>query len=139
MKPSDILYVLYDELPDVTPLPDGKNWRINKNWELNVVLKNDTFDKIIIKKGFIFDFASIPKFAWPMVGSPATGLHRYGSILHDYMYYLHFFNDREYADCVFYAFNKQEGLSTTKNEIMFRAVRTFGESAWVGEDKKSTD
>ena len=135
MKPNEIKAILYDDLPVIIPLPDGVSWRMERNWVLIVVLTNGTFDVITIKAGFIFDFASIPKFAWSIIGSPATGLHRYGAILHDYLYYLHFFQDREYADCIFYAFNAQEGLSQTKNELMFRAVRTFGAHAWIGEDK----
>ncbi len=134
MTPSDIKAVLYDDLPVISPLPDGKTWRMEKEWVITIVLKNGTFDIIRIKEGFIFDFASIPKFAWGIVGSPATGLHRYGAILHDYLYYLHFFNNRLYADCVFYTFNEQEGLGKVKNKLMYQSVRTFGGSAWVGED-----
>ena len=123
-------------IPICSPLPDGKRWIMVEPWTVRICAE-ETFDVITIPKGFIFDFASIPKFAWPLVGSPATGLHRYGAILHDYMYYMHFFEDRKYADDVFYAFNKQEGLSFAKNEAIYQAVRKFGWIGWKSHEKDS--
>lgn len=61
--------------PDVRPLSNGKDW---------ILIENFIDGKTRIPKGFTFDFGTIPRPFWPMIGSPATGKHRTPSFKHDW-------------------------------------------------------
>ena len=66
----------------VTPMPDGKYWRLEKEFEYRIgSLDSNQF--VIVPKGFITDFASIPKFLWFL---PCWAKFNKAPILHDYLY-----------------------------------------------------
>lgn len=87
--------------------PNGFEWSTPKGWEV--------------------DGASIPKFAWSIVGGPLSGKYLHASIIHD-----------RYCDTKertahdthrnFYYGMKANGVSDIKANIMYWAVRTFGPS-----------
>ena len=41
-------------------------------------------DKVTVPVGFVTDFATIPKFLWPIY--PPTGLYGKAAVIHDYLY-----------------------------------------------------
>jgi len=87
--------------------PNKFNWNTPKGWEV--------------------DGASIPKLAWSLVGGPMSGKYIHASIIHD-----------RYCDIKsrtthdthrnFYYGMKANGVSDSKANIMYWAVRTFGPS-----------
>lgn len=87
--------------------PNGLEWITPKDWEV--------------------DGASIPKFAWSFVGGPMSGKYIHASIIHD-----------RYCDIKsrtahdthrnFYYGMKANGVSESKANVMYWAVRTFGPS-----------
>ena len=112
---------------DVTPLPNGKDWQLLH--ELRYA--TGTGEVIYIPAGFITDFASIPKF-FRRVYQPATGKHRRGSVIHDYIYRTDSLNyTRKQADQVFLEIMELDGVSRFDRKAIYYSVRTGGSSSFI--------
>lgn len=86
---------------------------------------------LIVPKGFITDGASIPRWAWPLVGPPLAGPHFKAAVVHDYLCDRakenNDYGERVLADAVFYMVLYQtEGVPIWKRSIMYGAVRMWG-------------
>jgi len=90
--------------------------------------------EITIKKGFVFDGASIPQFLWSFIGSPFTGNYTLAALVHDALYRSNSFN-RKNADKIFLALMKQDGVSFFKRRSMYLGVRFGGSSSWTNRTK----
>jgi len=113
-------------LPSLTPLPDGKNWLVNKDCSIDLSLYG--YGVITVEKDTIINFASIPWWAkW--LYQPATGKHRYGSIWHDYLYGKKLFSRKE-TDEIYKLIMELDGFRQTGVEVMYNAVRLGGWVAW---------
>ena len=93
---------------------------------------------IIIPRGFITDFASIPRVFWTVL-SPDDERYIYAALVHDRLYEQHGELNREAADYIFWeAMGATErtpkpnlpGVSEPTRYAMWAAVRIFGQSAW---------
>lgn len=71
-------------MPEVRPLPDGKNWLLVEDFSYTDEHGATSTARATKDNPFKFDFASIPRFAWRIVGPPATGKYRYAAIIHDF-------------------------------------------------------
>lgn len=82
-------------------------------------------EQIIVPKGYMTDFASIPRFARSLI--PQIGKHVHAAVVHDY---LCTDGDRlgisqELADKIFYEAMEVCGVRWSKRKVMFRGVRAF--------------
>ena len=93
---------------------------------------------IIIPKGFITDFASIPRVFWTVL-SPDDARYIYAALVHDVLYEQHGELDREAAVYIFWEamgatrrVPKPDlpGVSEPTRYAMWAAVRIFGQNAW---------
>lgn len=114
---------------------DGNDRKILLN---DFFWKDPIFSDIRIPCGFIWDGASIPSQAWSILN-----LHPFSSevvragLVHDWLYRRHIVN-REDADLMFRRIMKYEGeLGSIKIQVMFWAVRMFGETAYLTEIQES--
>lgn len=82
---------------------------------------------IKIKKGFVTDFASVPRFFWRIL--PPTGKYNVAAIVHDYLYMTGEVS-KESADKIFLILMKHLKVSRWKRKVMYKAVRYFGKTAW---------
>ena len=75
--------------------------------------------------GSVIDGASIPQFAWSIIGGPFEGKYRDASVLHDVACDK---KDRRWQDVhyMFYTAMLASGVSNTKAKIMYAAVYHFG-------------
>ncbi len=88
----------------------------------------NTADIIIVPKGFMSDFASIPRgFRWLITGAGKT---RKPAIIHDWLY-SQGIGTRKRADEVFRTAMKESGMGW-KRHVAYRAVRMGGMFAWQG-------
>ena len=78
---------------------------------------------IEVPKGFITDFASIPKVFWPIF--PPAGQYAKAAVIHDYLYRLTGCS-RFLADAIFREVMAQLGVPFWKRCAMYYAVRFFG-------------
>jgi len=84
---------------------------------------------IEVPKGFITDFASIPRVVRMFI--TVNDRHKRPALLHDYLYYRggeigNLVYTRYDADKAFLHFMKDVGVSVWKRHTMYRAVRMFG-------------
>ena len=86
------------------------------------------FGKVTIPAGSTTDFASIPRFLWPIF--PPDG-RRYmrAAIVHDYLYRTGKV-PRALADQMFLLLMTQDRVPWWKRNLMYWAVRIFGKGAY---------
>ena len=109
---------------DIMPLNSEYSlWKTQE--ELTYTYRDIT---IFVEVGFKTDFASIPQFAWSIVGCP-TGLYSNAAIIHDYIYFYGCTN-RKMADKIFYAGMKTLGVPFWKRKIMYFSVKMFAGKIW---------
>jgi hypothetical protein len=88
--------------------------------------------------GFETDFASIPPFAWRLVGPPTGfgGGANYGeaAVIHDWLYVKQIIQGkpitRREADLIFLEAMKYLNVDTWRRDLMYLAVRLGGKSYW---------
>lgn len=92
---------------------------------------------LIVPKGFITDFASIPRVFWNIY--PPTGIYMPAALLHDFHYacelksplpYAKDMDTRYWCDCLFYDVMKDCGCNWFTRTVMYRAVRDWGWIVW---------
>lgn len=120
-----------------------KEYLLNEHFIIRI---NDL--EFVIFKGFVFDGASIPRFAWSIIGLAPVGPHLAAACLHDFLYENrgHIpedkgsvkFNDkltklvftRKQTDELFRDVLRVSCLSSFRVWAMYNAVRVFGQKAW---------
>jgi len=106
-----------------------REFKLGKDFVCTFVFKDYRY-RIVIKKGFIYDGASIPKLAWSFVGSPFTGLYLEAATVHDAIYYAMWKYGRKLADEIFLFIMLEVGVSEAKAYTMYECVRVGGSGAF---------
>lgn len=118
----------FTRLPQLIALPPKyKLYKVPKSFEYHV--GNEESSEIIrIGKGFITDGASIPPFAWPLIGGP-LGPYAPAAVVHDWIYKYQLYT-RKRCDEIFLEAMEVLGVVWWKRRLMFRCVRIFGFWGW---------
>lgn len=97
---------------------DGDAWKVLERFD--VLIDGVTRS---VPEGYVTDLASVPRLplAYLVAGNRAPK----SAVLHDWMYATQ--SGRDYADEVFLAAMKAEGVSSWIARSMYWAVRAFGE------------
>jgi hypothetical protein len=123
IKGGDMTPAIKLDSPIVMQHPDNPgNWILVQDYRY--------LDKGIqrcIPRGFVTDFASIPRLFWNIM-SP-TELGDVGPICHDWEY-RNSINTRAVADKRFLNNMKLDGISWWKRSTAYSMVRAFGWSSW---------
>ena len=85
---------------------------------------------ILVPKGFITNFASVPRFFWSII--PPWGKYGKAAVIHDYLYYTKKYT-RKRADEIFLEGMEVLGVSLWKRQVMYWAVRIFAKSYYGGD------
>jgi hypothetical protein len=100
-------------------------WELQR--EVSVQLSNKRF--LEIPKGFVTDFASVPKIFWSAIAP--IGHYNLASLIHDYHYTYHT-TTRKFADKEFLMWlNFLTPKKKIRNKIMYIAIRLFGSKRWA--------
>ena len=110
----------------VTPMPDGRKWKLVKPFSYHVGSKHSRHI-ISVPKGFVTDFASVPQFLWSWL--PFWGKFGKAAVIHDFIYQTHCKTRRE-ADDIFLEAMLVGGTKRWKAKLMYYGVRAFGWMAW---------
>ena len=106
--------------------------------DMFILLEDVTVDvlgyRIIVKKGFDFDGASIPRALWGLYGNPLSGKFRIAALVHDALYASQKV-PRELADDIFLYLMKQHRVGHMKRQTMYYAVRSVGWHVWKGHEE----
>lgn len=106
----------------------GRKWELTRG----IVYAFEKNDGITVPKGFVTDFASLPRVLWSLI--PPTGQHAPAAVLHDYLYKTGRFT-RAASDRFFLDAMKASGVSWTRRWMMYRGVRAGGGRAWRAHRK----
>ncbi len=93
-------------------------------------------DRIEIKKGFIYDGASIPSVFWSLIGSPFTGEYTRPALIHDALYCTHYYTKDE-TDTMFYMQMLACKVSEDKAMAIYYAVKFFGGGVFNNHNQES--
>ena len=111
--------------PVVKPFADSRDWMLVEPVEYSIGNSGVT---IVVPKGFVTDFASIPQPLWSFGLSP-YGRFSKAAIVHDYLYWKQDCT-REQADNLLLIAMKESGVSSSQQSEIYLGVRAGGESAW---------
>lgn len=108
----------------MTPFGDGQDSVLKENLQYRVL---QTTFVIVVPAGFVTDFASTPRALWSVI--PPTGRYQLAAVVHDFLYW-----DqacvREQADAIFRVAMAESNVKPFERDLMWKAVRRFGQSAW---------
>lgn len=106
----------------VTPLADGKRWRLVWTFEYHVG-RYPSDDIIKVPSGFVTDFASIPRPFWTIL--PPWGKYGKAAVVHDYLCTTKT-RDSKKVHKLFLDAMQTLGVPKWKRRIMYAAVRCCG-------------
>jgi Protein of unknown function (DUF1353) len=110
----------------MTPFGDGQDSMLTQNLQYQVL---QTTFIIVVPAGFVTDFASTPRALWSVI--PPTGRYQLAAVVHDFLYWDQGCT-REQADAVFRVAMTESNVKPFERDLMWQAVRRFGQSAWDG-------
>ena len=111
--------------PVVKPFADSRDWMLVEPVEYSI---GNSGVIIVVPKGFVTDFASIPQPLWSFGLSP-YGRFSKAAIVHDYLYWKQDCT-REQADKLLLIAMKESGVSGSQQSEIYFGVRAGGEPAW---------
>ena len=88
---------------------------------------DSSLPRVEVPKGFVTDFASIPRIFWSLLRP--DGEYTYPAIIHDYLYWIQT-TLRQNADLVFRKAMEDFRIDTPTAFTIYSAVRAGGGSAW---------
>lgn len=106
----------------VTPLDDGKRWRLVKSFSYYVGDESSS-DVICVPVGYVTDFASVPRFAWSIF--PPWGVYGKAAVVHDWLCQVRGRPSSE-VHRIFREAMGVLGVPTWKKWLMWAAVRCCG-------------
>jgi hypothetical protein len=114
--------------PFVRAFADGSNWMLQS--PLIYQIGKNGSHIVIVPRGFITDFASIPQ-PLRILRDLLPTTERYGvpALVHDYLYWRQDCT-REQADNIMELALMEAGVSLLERKVIHEGLRQFGQSAW---------
>lgn len=107
------------------PFAEGTNWVLTEPLVYRV---GDSQDSVIVPKGFVTDFASIPPRLQGLIS--ALGPYMLPAVVHDYLYWEQGCT-RAQADRLFLIAMQEMRVPFERRWSMYEAVNGFGGGAWA--------
>lgn len=111
--------------PLVQGFADGSNWMLQGS--LLYKIGHDTPFAIVVPRGFVTDFASVPKRLHSVIGP--TGPYSNSAVVHDYLYWIQSCT-RKQSDNILAIGMREAGVDRTTATAIHVAVKRFGDGAW---------
>lgn len=111
----------------VSPLDDGRSWVLMRDFGY-VLEPEESGETIDVPKGFVTDFASVPRLAWWIV--PRWGKYGNAAVIHDWLYWSRE-RARGEADRIFLEAMGVMDVGKIMKFVIYKAVRWFGWYAWL--------
>jgi len=105
--------------------PDGVNYMLFGDLTYNIGIRTGL--TITVPRGFVTDFASIPRALHGYLGP--TGRYSNAAIVHDYLYWIQAC-DRRQSDNLMAIAMREAGVRASEEWQIYHAVRIGGQSAW---------
>lgn len=118
--------------PSLKPVPPNfREYELLESISYDVGAINSG-DRVTAPKGFITDFASVPRALWWLY--PPMGRYSPAAIIHDYLYVTQT-RSRAQADKIFLEAMKVLGVPWHRRTTMYSAVRVGGYFPWKKRTK----
>ena len=111
--------------PLLRPFGDNKDWIVSEDIAYRI---GDTADFIVVPRGFVTDFASIPQPLWSFGLSP-HGQYSRAAVVHDFLYWTQGCL-REQADRLLLIAMKESNVGWFDEAAIYAGVNIGGTSAW---------
>lgn len=111
--------------PAVRAFGDNRFWIAVEDMEWFI---GSTHERIVVPKGFVTDFASIPQGLWSIGLSP-HGQYSRAALVHDYLYWSQGCT-RDQADRLMVVAMKESNVGGFDEYIVYQGVHHAGEGAW---------
>ncbi len=113
----------------ITKIQDDGSWRLQRSFTYYFGSKESDY-KVVINRGFITDFASIPSFLWSVL-HPVDPDYAKASVVHDYLYrHNPVIFSKKVSDAIFFEAMEVLNAPKWKKWILYLAVCFFGRSSW---------
>lgn len=112
-------------VPTVRPFGDSQAWITVENVEYII---GSTTERIIVPKGFVTDFASIPQGLWSFGLSP-HGQYSRAALIHDYLYWSQGCS-RPQSDNLLLIAMKESEVGNFDEFAIYQGVKLGGSGAW---------
>lgn len=107
----------------------GSTHRLTLDWCVRGELPDGRRFVLIVREGFTFDGASIPRWLWRVCGHPLEVPRVAAALAHDWLYAAHVC-DRATADAIYKALMLAVGISSWRAAIEHAALRCCGAKAY---------
>lgn len=119
----------------VSTTGDGKYWVLKEDLEYE---HPKTKRLVVVPKGFVTDFASVPRLFW--VVFPPCGKYTPAAVVHDYLYWAQPVDcDRKCADDILLTAMGESNVDAVTRNSIYRAVRAGGQLSWDGNLKAKNE
>ena len=118
--------------PFVRGFADGSNWMLQSPL-IHEIGKNSPYI-VIVPRGFVTDFASIPQPIQILRASLSIGRYGSAAAVHDYLYWRQDCT-REQSDNILEIAMMEAGVSFLERKLIYEAVRQFGQAVWDGNKR----
>jgi hypothetical protein len=122
-KPHEYHILSYVNHASVTP-DRGFNYKLSADFDIIIDGR-----EVTIPKGFVTDFASIPRALWTIF-PPQYAAYVEPAIIHDYFYRCKNSHDRMFADDILYYALVENGVKKSDASKFYFGVRTFGAASY---------
>jgi hypothetical protein len=112
--------------PAIMPFADNKSFMLLDDLQYRI---GQTDIEIIVPRGFVTDFASVPRMLWSFGLSP-NGRFSKAAVVHDYLYWAQGCT-REQADNLMMIAMKESGVGGVHAKLLHWGVRLGGKAAWA--------
>jgi len=110
--------------PTLIPFADGEYWVLGNDLVFTI---RQTDQRIVVPRGFVTDFASVPRVFWTFF--PKHGEYTRAAIVHDFLYWEQKCS-RQQADELFDIVMEDSEVDSTTRFSIYAAVRVWGGEAW---------
>ena len=107
----------------------GNRHVLAADWHIDVALSDGREFHITVRKGFIFDGASIPRALWRLCGHPMEVPRVAAALAHDWIYASHAV-DRATADAIYREICRMVGISWLRHSVEYGTLRLCGGAVW---------
>jgi len=108
----------------VSPFADGDHWFLTQDLTYDVL---DTDIKITVKRGFVTDFASVPRLFWSLL--PTWGKYGPPAVVHDFLYWDQLCT-REQSDRIMMLAMTESRVGWFRTRLIHAALRIGGAFSW---------
>lgn len=109
---------------------DGRNWLVTQDFFYDTDIKAPVGSRIEVPKGFVTDFASIPRVLWNVL--PPTGGYGKAAVIHDLLYRTAGLATRPEADSILLEAMTALGVGRLTRYTIYSGVRVGGFHSYHG-------